>query len=53
MTPQLTRHEDIAVLTLGSDENRFSLDHLDAINARFDAPGNAAIQAISGLMWSK
>ena len=37
MTPQLTRHEDIAVLTLGSDENRFSLDHLDAINARLDA----------------
>ena len=32
MTPTLTHHEDIAVLTLGSDENRFSPDRLDAIN---------------------
>lgn len=36
MTPTLTHHEDIAVLTLGSDENRFSPDRLDAINAHLD-----------------
>src|SRR5699024_481987 len=36
MTPTLTHHEDIAVLTLGSDENRFSPDRLDALNAHLD-----------------
>ena len=36
MTPQLTHHENVAVLTLGSDENRFSPDALDAINAQLD-----------------
>ena len=36
MTPTLTHHEDIAVLTFGSDENRFSPDRLDAINAHLD-----------------
>ena len=36
MTPTLTHHEDIAVLTLGNDENRFAPDRLDAINAHLD-----------------
>lgn len=36
MTPTLTHHEDIAVLTLGGDENRFSPDTLDAINGHLD-----------------
>ncbi|MCY1659188.1 enoyl-CoA hydratase/isomerase family protein [Dietzia sp. SL131] len=36
MTPTLTHHEDIAVLTLGDDENRFTPDRLDAINAHLD-----------------
>ena len=36
MTPTLTRHEDVVVLTLGSEENRFSPDTLDAVNAHLD-----------------
>lgn len=36
MTPTLNWHEDVAVLTLGDDENRFSPDRLDAINAHLD-----------------
>lgn len=36
MTPTLTFHEDVAVLTLGQDENRFSPDRLDTINGHLD-----------------
>lgn len=36
MTINLTYDEKIAVLDLGDDENRFSPDFLDAINARID-----------------
>ncbi|MFC9434178.1 enoyl-CoA hydratase-related protein [Nocardia sp. NPDC057030] len=34
--PNLTYHDKIAVLDLGDDENRFSPDFLDAVNAHLD-----------------
>ena len=37
MTAKLTYHDKIAVLTLGEDENRFSPDLLDTIDAQLDA----------------
>lgn len=36
MTPTLEYRDKIAVLTLGDDENRFSPDWLDAVNAALD-----------------
>ncbi|BBY45954.1 enoyl-CoA hydratase-related protein [Mycolicibacterium celeriflavum] len=36
MAPTLEYRDKIAVLTLGDDENRFSPDWLDAVNARLD-----------------
>lgn len=36
MTPALEYRDKIAVLTLGDDENRFSPDWLDAVNAALD-----------------
>ena len=42
MTPTLTRHEDIAVLTLGEDENRFTPDLLDEVNAHLDEVESSA-----------
>lgn len=36
MAPTLEYRDKIAVLTLGDDENRFSPDWLDALNARLD-----------------
>ncbi|OZD44329.1 enoyl-CoA hydratase [Rhodococcus sp. 06-1477-1B] len=36
MTPTLEIRSDIAILTLGSDENRFSPDWLDAVDAHLD-----------------
>ena len=36
MTPTLTWDDKIAVLDLGEDENRFSPEFLDAINALLD-----------------
>ena len=42
MTPTLTRHEDVAILTLGDDENRFSPDLLDTVNAQLDEAESSA-----------
>ena len=42
MTPTLTHHEGVAVLTLGSDENRFAPDRLDAVNALLDQVESSA-----------
>ena len=55
MTPTLSWHEDVAVLTLGDDENRMSPDFLDAVNARLDEVETSArglVTAGSGKFFS-
>lgn len=42
MTPTLDLREDVAVLTLGDDENRFSPDALDAIHTHLDRAESSA-----------
>ena len=46
MTISLTYQEKIAVLDLGDDENRFSPDFLDEINARLDEVVGAGAQGL-------
>ncbi|MCE1178269.1 MAG: enoyl-CoA hydratase-related protein [Micrococcales bacterium] len=55
--PQLDRHDDVFVLTLGDDENRFHPDALIEINGLLDevaaAEGSKAlVTAASGKFWS-
>ena len=55
MTPTLSWHEDVAVLTLGHDENRLSPDFLDAVNSRLDEVETSArglVTAGSGKFFS-
>jgi Delta3-Delta2-enoyl-CoA isomerase len=40
MMPELRRQEEIYVLDLGDDENRFSLDWLMSVNALLDEVSN-------------
>ena len=47
MTPTLTHHEDIAVLTLGEDENRFTPDLLDEVNAHLDEVESSALGLVT------
>lgn len=42
MAPTLELHDDIAVLTLGDDENRFSPDHLTALDELLTEVENSA-----------
>ncbi len=46
MTISLTYEEKIAVLDLGADENRFSPDFLDEIDARLDEVVGAGAQGL-------
>lgn len=46
MTPTLTWDDKIAVLDLGEDENRFSPEFLDAINAQLDDIEKAGAQGL-------
>jgi Delta3-Delta2-enoyl-CoA isomerase len=55
--PSLTRHEDVFVLNLGDDENRFNADSLDALERCLDevehAPTpRALVTTASGKFWS-
>jgi enoyl-CoA hydratase/carnithine racemase len=46
MTPTLTWDDKIAVLDLGEDENRFSPEFLDAINAQLDEAEKGVAQGL-------
>ncbi len=46
MTPTLTWDDKIAVVDLGDDENRFSPDFLDAVNAHLDDIEKAGAQGL-------
>jgi enoyl-CoA hydratase/carnithine racemase len=46
MTPTLDWDDKIAVVTLGDDENRFSPEFLDTINAHLDEIENAGAQGL-------
>lgn len=55
--PSLTRHEDVLVLDLGDDENRFNPDWVGAVNALLDeveatAAPRALVTTARGKIWS-
>ncbi len=55
--PSLTRQEDVFILDLGDDENRFNPDWVGAVNALLDeveaAPSpRALVSAATGKIWS-
>lgn len=55
MTPTLAMRDSIAVLTLGDDENRFSPDFLDAVDAHLDTAEKSAgalVTVGAGKFWS-